>query len=654
MQTMSKQKVLEQFKPDTFPFIVIDEVHRAGAESYQKILNYFDACFYLGMTASPDRPDGFDIYGLFDNNIAYEIRLQQALEEELLCPFHYFGISDLSIEGRAIDDDSNFRDFNLLVSENRVEHILEKATYYGYSGERVRGLIFCSRKEEASELSAKFNQRGYRTICLTGENTQEQRERAIDLLSSNSSLRDEQLDYIFTVDVFNEGIDIPNANQIIMLRPTESPIVFIQQLGRGLRRADNKDYVVILDFIGNYSNNYVIPLALSGDRSYNKDTIRKYVMEGSRVIPGASSVHFDQVSRDRIYQSIDSRKITLKMLKEKYLVLRHKLGRIPNMVDYLDHSEIDPLLFVENKGTYYSFLLYAEPNYPVVFTDIEVLVLEYVSRFIANGMRPHELLMLRGILLNDEVSWGIRHSEQTKYYFINMPLEEFESSKRILSKDFLSSPGDKSKYDRVELIEVLPDSQILRKSALLERMLENNEFKDALLDIIDFGLRRNKDKFAGAENNLKLYEKYTRKDVCRLLNWEKDDSSTIYGYRIKHATCPIFVTYNKEESISSSTQYEDAFIDPHTFSWLTRSKLTLDSREVKQIIDSDALGISLHLFVKLSDDEGSDFYYMGKTYPIGQKQTSILDDNGKSLPIVNFTLRLETPVRDDLYEYLTA
>ncbi|WRK55288.1 DEAD/DEAH box helicase family protein [Coprobacillaceae bacterium CR2/5/TPMF4] len=134
------------FSPDTFDYIIIDEVHRAGASSYQELVEYFKPDFLLGMSATPERSDDFDIYKMFDYNIAYEIRLQQAMEYDLLCPFHYYGITDVQVNGVSLNDKT---DFNNLVSSNRVDHIIDQINIYGYSGNRVRGLVFCSRKEEA-------------------------------------------------------------------------------------------------------------------------------------------------------------------------------------------------------------------------------------------------------------------------------------------------------------------------------------------------------------------------------------------------------------------------------------------------------------------------------------------------------------------------
>ncbi len=284
MQMMAKNDVREKFFPNDFSVIILDECHRSGAKSYQDIINYFKPSLLLGMSASPERTDDFDVFNLFDHNIACEIRLQQALENDMLCPFHYFGITDLEIDGNQ----SEYENFNKLVSDSRVNHIIKNAEYFGHSGDRVMGLVFCSSKKEARELSNKFNEtRKYKTVALSGEDSQERREDAIAKLTSTSG---ERLDYIFTVDIFNEGVDIPEINQIIMLRQTESPIIFVQQLGRGLRKAENKEFVVIIDFIGNYENNYMIPIALSGDRTGNKDNIRRSLIEGNNYIQGSSTI----------------------------------------------------------------------------------------------------------------------------------------------------------------------------------------------------------------------------------------------------------------------------------------------------------------------------------------------------------------------------
>ncbi len=268
IQTIYKPENRQLFSKEEFDYIIIDEVHKAGANSYQELVNYFKYQFLLGMSATPERSDDFDIYKMFDYNIAYEIRLQQAMEYDLLCPFHYYGITDMTIDDHVIDDKS---DFNLLVDEKRVDYVIDKINDYGYSGDRVHGLIFVSRKEEAHRLSEMFNQRGFNTCALTGEASEKQRQEAMDSLESNE---DGSLDYIFTVDIFNEGIDIPKVNQVVMLRPTQSSIIFIQQLGRGLRKNNEKDYKVTFSKQEEDYLKFISTKLSSGKRVQELETIR--------------------------------------------------------------------------------------------------------------------------------------------------------------------------------------------------------------------------------------------------------------------------------------------------------------------------------------------------------------------------------------------
>ena len=260
IQTLNRDEHLLQYDKNAFDCIILDEAHHVSADTYQKVMRHFTPKLWLGMTATPDKRDdnieGRNVYELFDHQIAYEIRLQQAMEENLLCPFHYFGITDLAIIG---DDEEASRDFSVLTSDERVKHIINEADYYGYSGDKVKGLIFCSSIKETEELSEKFNHminpstgQKFRTIALNGSASEQERQNAFERLAMNkedATADHEPLDYIFSVEILNEGVDIVEVNQVIMLRPTQSPIVFIQQLGRGLRKAYGKEYVVILDFI---------------------------------------------------------------------------------------------------------------------------------------------------------------------------------------------------------------------------------------------------------------------------------------------------------------------------------------------------------------------------------------------------------------------
>ncbi len=441
VQTIHKKEYREMFDRDAFDYIIIDEVHRAGAQSYQDIVDYFKPKFLLGMSATPERSDDFDIYEMFDHNIAYEIRLIQAMEYNLLCPFHYYGITDMTIDGIEIDDKS---EFNILTSELRVDYIIEKINEYGYSGDHIHGLIFCSRKDECEKLSQLFNMRGYKTIALTGDSSEEMRQKAIDSLESND---ENSLDYIFTVDIFNEGIDIPKVNQVVMLRPTESAIVFVQQLGRGLRKNDSKEYVVIIDFIGNYEKNFLIPVALSGQTNYNKDSLRQFVCEGSLITPGASTIQFDQITEKRIYQSIDAANFTqVRLIKDSYKQLKEKLGRIPRLKEFEQYGAIDVQLMFQNKslGCYHTFLSKYEKDYHIHFSTLEEKYLQFISSKLSSGKRVEELEAIK-LIINKRTNL-LTHLKETlnSDYKIELPDVGIETISNILSQNFMTGSSKKT------------------------------------------------------------------------------------------------------------------------------------------------------------------------------------------------------------------
>jgi superfamily II DNA or RNA helicase len=635
-----------KFGKEHFDYIIIDEVHKAGADSYKKVIEYFAPKFLLGMTATPERTDGFNIYELFDYNIAYEIRLQKALEEDMLCPFHYFGVSEIEVDGQILDDKSDFRK---LTSEERVKNIIEKAEFYGHSGSRVKGLIFCSRNEEAKELSRMFNNNGYDTIALSGESSQEEREQAISRLEQENL--ENKLDYIFTRDIFNEGVDIPQINQIIMLRPTESSVIFVQQLGRGLRKSRDKEFVVIIDFIGNYQKNFLIPIALSGDKTFNKDTIRKFVIEGNSVIPGCSTIIFDEVAQKRIFDSINTTNFsTIKLLKEEYNKLKIKIGKIPSLVDFYEHGSIDPQLIISHSKSYYNFLIKIEKEYLIRLDIKQQKAIEFISNELSNGKRPHELILLKELLYRESITKEELNNIFNEYD-VTIDEKSLNSAISILSNGFLTIT-DLNKYNNANFL-ILEEKCILR-SIFFNNCLDD-KFIKLITDLLEYSFMEFYDNYSKPyrDTNLNLYQKYSRKDACKLLNWEKDESSVVYGYKIKHNSCPIFVTYNKNNDIVESIKYEDKFIDRNTFSWMSKNNRTIQSPDVNNILHHQEKNIRIDLFVKKADADGTDFYYLGELDYIESIQTEIKNDDNKVLPIVNIKFKFKNAVREDIYDYLT-
>lgn len=651
-----------------------DEAHHVPADTYQKVMKHFTPKLWLGMTATPDKRDdnieGRNVYELFDHQIAYEIRLQQAMEENLLCPFHYFGITDLAIIG---DDEEASRDFSVLTSDERVKHIINEADYYGYSGDKVKGLIFCSSIKETEELSEKFNHminpstgQKFRTIALNGSASEQERQNAFERLAMNkedATADHEPLDYIFSVEILNEGVDIVEVNQVIMLRPTQSPIVFIQQLGRGLRKAYGKEYVVILDFIGNYNNNFMIPIALSGDRTYNKDNVRRYIMEGGRVIPGASTVHFDEISRKRIFVSVDKANFSdIKLIRENYTNLKNKLGHIPRLLDFDDYGEMDVIRIFDNNslGSYYKFLVKYEKEYKIRLSENEEKVIEFVSKKLANGKRIQELRMLKRMLAyargSSKLGLFAGLSEDMKEYGKIVSQNQKENIVNVMTNEFPAGSGKKT-YSQCVFIE--DDGTDYKPTKTFMQMLLNDKFYEMLQELVEFGIRRYERNYKNTykQTDLVLYQKYTYEDVCRLLNWEQNEVPlNIGGYKFdkKTKTFPVFINYDKSENISDTTKYEDHFIpgSRDRLIAISKSGRTLKSEDVQNFLKAKERGIQVELFVRKNKDDkiSKEFYYLGHMTASGNTKEFTMVNTEKTAVEIEWIL--DVPVREDIYEYI--
>lgn len=667
VETLNRDTHLFQYQPNDFDCIILDEAHHSSNNIYTKVIHYFKPKLFLGMTATPDKrednQEGKNIYEIFHYQIAHEIRLQQAMEDNLLCPFHYFGISEIiSLDDKTLQAAKlTEEEFNQLTSDERVRHIIEQSEYYGYSGERVKGLIFCSRVKECEELSRKFNTRGYRTVALSGKDSEEKRQEAFERLAMNEADATQEmqpLDYIFSRDILNEGVDIVEVNQVIMLRPTQSPIVFIQQLGRGLRKAPGKEYVVILDFIGNYNNNFMIPVALSGDRSYNADVIRKYVISGNSTIPGASTVHFDEISKDKIFKSIDKIKGMKTLIKESYVSLKNRLGRVPLLYDFYENQEIDPLVIIREYKTYDAFMVAMEQDkYKNVLNEQEKLTLEYLSKTVLSGVRPDELVILSQLLHRDhiEVADFIREYQNT--YGIEISTSRVKEAIQVLQGHFVSKEAEYQKYCQIDILENDSAGMIKRLQSYTER-LTHIPFYTQVEDIIKVGIARYKEKYLPglkSEDPFVLYEKYSRRDVSLLMNCGKDLSSIMYGMKRIENDVFIFITYHKEESqdeknyVDGKPDYADAFEDNLIFKWDSQIGKGLDSSYMKDVLEADRK----HLFVKKSDAETS-FYYMGQFDVLEARNAQKEDNRGRMQPITKVTMKMHHAVREDLLRYLQS
>ena len=471
------------------------------------------------------------------------------------------------------------------------------------------------------------------------------------------------LDYIFSVEILNEGVDIVEVNQVIMLRPTQSPIVFIQQLGRGLRKAEGKEYVVILDFIGNYNNNFMIPIALSGDKTYNKDNIRRYIMEGGRVIPGASTVHFDEISRKRIFASVDNANFSdIKLIKENYTNLKNKLGRIPRLRDFDDYGEMDVIRIFDNNslGSYYKFLVKYEKDYKVRLSENEEKVIEFVSKKLASGKRIQELQMLKRMLA---YAHGLSRlglfaglSEDMKGYGKAVSKFQKENIVNVMTNEF---PAGVSKKTYSQCVFIEEEGNDYKPTESFMQMMSKDEFYEVLRELVEFGISRYERDYKNTydQTDLVLYQKYTYEDVCRLLNWEQNEVPlNIGGYKYdkKTKTFPVFINYDKAEDISDTTKYEDHFVPGFRDRLIAISKSgrSLQSEDVQNFLKAKERGIQVELFVRKNKDDmiSKEFYYLGHMTASGNTKEFTMANTKKTAVEIEWIL--DVPVREDIYEYI--
>lgn len=644
VQTLSQPSVLSAIAPDAFDLVIVDEAHRAGAESYRRVIDHLKPAFLLGMTATPERTDSFNVYELFHYNVPYEIRLHHALEEEMLSPFHYYGVADVTFaDGTTTTDETELR---LLITPERVQYLLEAMDRYCQAGVAPRGLIFCSRKDEARALSVELNARDFRgrklrTVALTGDDSVALREEAVRELELGN------LDYILTVDIFNEGVDIPTINQVIMLRQTQSAIVFVQQLGRGLRLADNKDYLVVIDFIGNYANNFMVPIALFGDETLNKESLRERLNETveAGALPGLSSVSFDEISRARVLEAIASTALdSMANLKTALIAMQNRVGTVPALWDFYRFESVDPVLLATRKGHYpdlvQSLLRIRHDLSPEASRALSLL-----SREVLSAKRLEEFVLLERLLAQRTVNL-IEIAEAFRARAL--PGDELSVRTAI---DTLAlrgySQGDQSRYG-VGVAEQVGDSVRLTH-AFSDSFGSSPVLATAVADLVKTGIALTEDRYV-ADRPFTPGMQYSRRDAARIVGWSRSVASTVYGYKTDEAlgVCAAFSTLNKAEGVDASTAYEDALLDPSSMRWFSKNNRNLQSRDIKPVI---AGAVDLHVFVKKDDAEGSDHYYLGQATVAEAVETTMPGADGQPLPVVSMTLRFDEPIRQGLFDY---
>ncbi|WP_298753692.1 DEAD/DEAH box helicase [uncultured Arcobacter sp.] len=642
IQTISSN--YENFLKEEFDYIIVDEAHHITSPSYEKVCDYFKAKFLLGLTATPNRSDEGNIYEVFDENIACDIRLNDALEHSLISPFHYYGICDIeSIDYENIDILNISQLSKALMVNKRVDYIIEKMDFYSFDGKKRKALAFCASKEHANFMAKEFSKKGIKSLALTSGDSIEKREEYIKNLEDDNH----DLEVICSVDIFNEGIDIPSINSVLFLRPTNSSIVFVQQLGRGLRKHKNKEFVTILDFIGNHNRAYMVAFGLLGDKIIDKESL-KIALSNNFANIAHAFISMDEISKKRVLEQIEKENFhSMRYLKQKYYEFKSLLSnKIPMLEDYIAFSEhISPLDFISESKSYIEFLQKVEDRSEIktLCQDENFIKAIRFCEFLLPIKRVYEFVILKYLLTHSSCT------QKQIFDLLNKELDfvckdTIKHSFRYLNQEFF----DKLQVQRyLKLVDLKENKLFITKE--FEKVLEKDEAKIFMEHSLNYGIITYKQTFKEEDYGLpflKLYENYNMLNIALVCNLDKIHTSFRGSGFLKHRDdFFLFITLQKDK-ISKSSKYKNNFLDKNLITYVSKPNMSSDKSDGLRLCENIKYKTRLHLFVrKISheDKKVQPFIYLGlcnsKSYE-GNKP-------------INIILELENEVWDELYEEFT-
>jgi len=625
---------LDLFDPKEFDYIVIDEVHHAAADTYRKIIAYFKPQFLLGLTATPDRMDEKSVYDLFDKNVPYDLRLREALENDLIVPFRYYGIRDSLVSYRDdVTGEGVRKMIQAIASSTHCEFVRDQIEKYRPKGVKLKCVGFCRSVEHARLMSENMTALGYACACLSGADPTGTRLKAFADLEDDSS----PLSIIFTVDILNEGIDVPAMNMVLFLRPTESSTIFIQQLGRGLRKYKNKDYLTVLDFIANsYTRSVQIAIALgslSKTGTADKRTIADHVRTDYKELglPGLE-IHFDKESCDEILASIEHTNFNrFDLLKKDYQnfkeYLKLKPGEYPKHSDFLNGEvPADLLRYTKKFESYYDFLKRCEEDVPF-FNETQVNVIRTLSWHLPL-IRPEDYLIVEH-LLEGAKSEG----DLLSYCKMNDDFNEdsFHHALRILQDDVtFTRPRS---YVRL----------IKKENSFysLDFDVSSPIFVEWISDLISYGLQRFASEFYGQVGLLKLYGAYTGAKSYMAFN--NDNLFRMTGVETIRGHLCLYITLNKDSQPEERLKYKDKFLSNKILQWESQTGTTLANIKGQKLINSTTAEIFVRK-TKTEDGVETPFVYLGK----GRLSNARVSDNPAKALLFDIILEKAVP---EVYKY---
>lgn len=615
---------LDSFNPNDFDYIIFDECHHITNTTYEKILNYFTPAFLLGLTATPERMDKQDVFAVFNYVVPYELRLRDAINNDLVVPFKYFAVRDEMVD-YSDKEKVNFLK-NYFKDDNHIQFISNQIEEHRPEG-KLKAIGFCRSIDHAREMSLQMDGLGYHTTYLTGENNTGERSKVFkDLADDNNDL-----EIIFAVDILNEGVDLPSVNMVLFLRPTESQTIFIQQLGRGLRKYKGKDHLTVLDFIGNsYDRSTQIALGLG---SLSSSTVLEKALLSSLVrndfkdlgLPGVE-IHFDERSKEEILKHIENTNFnTAFRLRSDYFSFKKYLAekRYPSHMDYLN-SDCAPdllrFLKAKMKGkknySYYNFLKNIGEDVPL-FNESEIKLLEVISDLLPLTRREEYLIIKQ--VLDSQIDFDLLTKEYKRVnpYSLKTAVDNLISRKVIINSNPYKLNYEKGK---------------------------GTAFEDFLVDLLEYGLERYENEFGDFEGPLKMYGNYQKDKIMMEIDGKQYSYMQGTKYDTKNKITYVFVGLEKDKVAKGNFDYKDKFLSPSIFQWESVNKTTKDNAEGKKLLATKIV----HLFVRKVDEE--DGIVLPFTYFGTGKFTNCRDSQNDDKPTLMFDIELDHEV-DEEYRF---
>ncbi|WP_066174436.1 DEAD/DEAH box helicase family protein [Bacillus marinisedimentorum] len=465
--TLSMKEHLANFPPDHFDLIIVDEFHHAAAKSYERVLNHFKPQFLLGITATPDRMDGKDVYAICDGNVAFQMHFIEAIQHGWLAPFHYYGVYDGTDYSQITWLGTKYDQAELLAAQLRDE-TAENIIQAWYKHKQTRTIGFCSSIKQAQFLSDYFNRKGYQTISLHSQTVDIGRSEAIQKLEKG------EIDVIFTVDLFNEGVDIPPVDTLLFVRPTESLTVFTQQVGRGLRLHDGKQHCTIIDLIGNYRNADIKLSLFDTERADSKQKKKKAT---EPVVPKQCKVDLDVKVINLLDELAKKKQPRKEKLRDAYFTLKEELGRRPTYLEMHLHGNVNTREYKQEFKSFAGFLYWAN-ELSEHESEVYRRYREWLEEVERTGMaKSYKMVLLKYMLSRGEQDWYKPVTPEEVAPFFHRYLTEKEYRKRV---DFSDKKTRKLwEYDRTgvsNLIAKMPMSKWSGSSKGIT-VFENNIFK---------------------------------------------------------------------------------------------------------------------------------------------------------------------------------